>query len=146
LIIYGAYQPQRILATKWEECPRCGVIGVHGIRRHATWVHFFWVPLLLLWVGHQLICWNCGLSTKLGWRQVRAGLKTQQLVLDRPRPRFAAERKQHVDSWGRMPDEHKTFDPLTVNPQSSLWDLMIPVWLLGYVALIGLIVVTIVTR
>ena len=139
MVIWGWYRPITKLAIKWEECLRCGAIGVHAIVRQTTWGHIFWIPLLLLWVSHSMICPNCGLTTGLGWRQVRTALKAGRLVLDRPRPHFAAARPQYMDAFGRMPDPHTSFDPITVNPSRSAWDVMIIIWLVGAALLLSLI-------
>jgi hypothetical protein len=104
------------------------------------WAHIWFVPILLLWVSHWMVCLNCRFSTKLSWRTVLPGVRARRLVIEKARPGFEAERLERVDAFGRMPDAHQTFDALTINPGRSMVDVAIVAFLLGYVALIGLIV------
>jgi len=144
MVIFGWLRRITTLGEKREEC-RCGSIGPHVVARKTYWGHVFWVPVLLFWFRHGMMCTNCGEWTGLSYREVRQALKTGALPLARSRPQFAAVRPQLADDFGRLPTEPGFFDALTVNPKRGAFDLYLKVWLVAAAALVAWFVFAVVT-
>lgn len=128
MIIYGWLGRPTILGTKNDLCATCGVAGPHAIVRIVRWVTLFWAPIVPIWISHKLISGNCGAQTKLGWRQVRAGLRSGTLPLPH-RAGFDAYAQQMHDETYRRPAESE-FDVVTKNPGRDAWDLYLKAWLI----------------
>jgi hypothetical protein len=144
VIIFGSYRGVTELAMKNDECANCGAIGVHHIVRKSYWIHVFWVPVLLVWVRHGMICAGCGEWTGLSFMTVRNAMKTGGLPLERARPNFAANRHQMADELGRLPNAAQVFDKLTINPRRGGFDLYLKVWLVAAALVLLLLIVVII--
>jgi len=141
VILYGLYRRPIFLASKLDEC-QCGVMGPHWLVRKTYWIHIFFVPVILVWVSHGMICGNCGTWTKLSYLQVRRAMKSGQLPMERARPKFEEQRPQWADAWGRLPTAGATFDKLAVNPKPGLWNTYIKVWVAAVPTLVVLLIVS----
>jgi hypothetical protein len=126
VIIYGWLGHPTVLAQKQDLCATCGVAGPHAIVRIARWGTIFWAPLFPVWVGHKLVCGNCGAQTKLTWRQARAALRTGALPLPH-RTGFDAWAGKVYDETYRRPIEAE-LDPIVRNPKRDPWNLYLKAW------------------
>src|SRR3954471_18677004 len=118
LIIWGWLRHPTFLARKMDECPQCGQVGPHDVARVTSWIHVFRLPVLLFHVKHGLVCARCGHWTGVSWRQVRTGMKSGLMPLDRPRPQFASTAGLADPVTGRRTvTAAEAFDPLVVNPK-----------------------------
>jgi hypothetical protein len=127
VVIWGWLRRPVLLGAKNDLCMTCGRRTTHGIFRVVTWAHVFWFPFLPLWIGHVLLCTDCGRERqKLGWRQVRSGLRSGKLPLG-PRPEFRTWAMNVFDETGRMPQEAE-LDPVEPNPKRGPWDLWLKAW------------------
>ena len=126
MVILGWLSRPIVLGTKTDLCATCKHVGPNAIVRQTRWAHVFWIPALPFWIGHRLVCLNCGAQQKLSWRQVRASLKSGSLPLA-PRPEFKDYARQVFEKTGRMPRE-AAFDPIERNPKRGPWDLWLKMW------------------
>jgi hypothetical protein len=140
VIIFGWARKAIVLALKRDLCPKCGQVGNHAILRATTWVELFWIPVLPIWISHRLMCLGCGADRPLGWRRVRAALKTGRLPLD-ARPGFRDYARAQFEEVGRSPQESE-LDPIQVNPKRGPWDVWLKAWPVVVTALVILSVVT----
>ncbi len=144
MIVYGWIRPTILLALKNDLCATCNVAGQHAIVRRVSWISIFFVPVVPIWLNHRLVCGNCGAETKLGYRQVRAALKSGKLPLG-PRPGYPAYAQALFDANERRPAEVE-FDPIEVNPKRGGWHAYTWVWTIGAGAVIVLFVATMLFR
>jgi hypothetical protein len=126
MIVYGWTRPTILLAVKNDLCATCSVAGPHAIVRRVHWASIFFVPVLPFWMNHRLVCGSCGAETKLGYRQVRAALKSGNLPLP-PRSNYPAFAKALFDANERRPAERE-FDPIERNPNRSGWQTYGRLW------------------
>ena len=138
MIIYGWIRPTILLAFKNDLCVTCGVAGQHAIVRRVSWISIFFVPILPIWINHRLVCGNCLAETKLGFRQVRAALKSGKLPLA-PRANYPAYAQALYDANERRPAEVE-FDPIEKNPKRGGWQAYTWVWTIGAGVLLALVV------
>jgi hypothetical protein len=90
VILIGWLRHVLALGAKIEECGECHTIGPHLFVRLSYWFTLFRVPLLLLWLRHELICVACYNREKVGFARALRAMRTSRLPLDRDRPLFAA--------------------------------------------------------
>jgi len=90
VIIVGWMRRATILGAKFDECTNCGVAGPHLLIRKTSWFTLFWVPLMLLWASHGVLCPECGALENVSMLAMRRALKSKLLPLGRQRPRFEA--------------------------------------------------------
>lgn len=140
MIVYGWIRPTILLALKNDLCATCNVVGQHAIVRRVSWISIFFVPVLPIWLNHRLVCGNCGAETKLGYRQVRAALKSGKLPLG-PRPGYPAYAQALFDANERRPAEIE-FDPIEPNPKRGGWHAYTWVWSIGAGVVVVLLVAT----
>lgn len=138
-MIIGWLRRRVPFATKLEDCGSCSRIAPHVMVRQTTWFTFFWVPVVLLWFRHGLICGNCGAFTGVSWRRFRHALRSGSLHLDRQRPRYAALRLE--DPYTYPSDPARYFDPIQRRQGRSLFDLYTRAWPILAALLVVLVVV-----
>jgi hypothetical protein len=68
------------------------------------------------------------------------------LLIEKPRPNFAAKRADMADAWGRLPSELSQVDPLHVNPKRGLSDLYLKAWIVTAIAIVTLFMLNAVLR
>jgi hypothetical protein len=130
-----------VLAFKVDECERCGFVGTHALLRKTHWFTLFWVPVLPIWVSHGLACPICGLYSKVGYREVRQALQTNNLSLNRPRPTLTA---QLVEEGATSSYVAQVADNVVPNADRGLVDKYLKFWAVG--AAILLVVVLVLPR
>ncbi len=126
MVLIGLLRRRVLLGAKLDDCPSCGQIGQHLILRQTRWLSLFWIPVLLLWVSHVLVCSGCGATSKLSWRQAWQASRTRRLPLDRPRSHFAAMRLE--DPYSIPADPATLFDPVQPQPGRSWFNLYTKAW------------------
>lgn len=141
LIIFGWLRRFTVLGIKIDECPQCGRVCEHVVGRKTNWGHIFWLPLLSLGWEHGMACTVCHAWTGIGWREVRAAMRSGELHLDRPRPAamalLAAEAEQAALSNEPPPHPTVVFDRMLVNPKRGPWDFWTKAWPIVFVAVIA---------
>jgi hypothetical protein len=134
VIIWGWLSRPILLGAKADLCPICQQVTTHGIYRLTSWGHIFWFPFLPYRIRHVLLCSGCGREQKLGWRQVRAGIRSRNLPLG-ARPGFREWAMEVFNETNRMPNERE-LDAVEVNPKRGPWDLWLKAWPMLVVVLI----------
>jgi hypothetical protein len=143
MIIFGWVRRGIVLATKRDYCVTCAMVTTHRLVRIVTFATLFWLPVAPVWVSHVLVCDQCGARRKLGWRQVRAALRTGTLPLP-PRPEWQAWARRVFEETNRTPREAE-LDPIEKNPRPGPWDTYLRAWLIVVPAVIvGLIVASLI--
>lgn len=85
-----------------------------------------------------MACTSCHAWTGIGWRQVRAAMKSGFLHLERPRPNAPALLAAAAEEAGQPPVHPSlVFDKLLVNPKRGPWDLYLKAWPLMVAVLIA---------
>ena len=128
MIIYGLVRKAIILAMKNDLCATCSTMGPHAIVRLVSWIEIFFIPIVPIWVSHQLVCGHCQATRKLSWRQVRHALRTGRMPLG-PRPEYKEYSRWAFEENGRSPQESE-LDPIEINRSRGFWDLYLRGWLL----------------
>jgi hypothetical protein len=96
MVIIGWLRRAVILGAKFDECRACHAPGPHLLFRQTHWFTLFWVPLLLLWVSHGVLCPQCGDVEKISMLKMRRALREERLPLGRQRPVFEAVLREHL--------------------------------------------------
>ena len=129
LVIFGWMRRFTLLGIKLDACTNCGNVCEHAVGRKTNWGHVFWIPVLFLGWEHGMFCAICQTWTGIGWRQVRAAMKTGVLHLDRPRPVEPTMLAAGAPGVGEPPlPPALVFDQLVVNRKRGAWDFYTKAW------------------
>lgn len=96
-----------MLGAKFDECPACHQAGPHLLLRKTHWFTVFRIPVFLLWVGHGILCPECGHYEGIRFSAMRRAMHTGRLPLGRSRPGFEAAVRQHLG--GAAPEDWAAF-------------------------------------
>jgi hypothetical protein len=96
MVIIGWLRRAVILGAKFDECRACHEPGPHLLFRKTHWFTVFWVPVLLLWVSHGVLCPACGDVEGISMLAMRRALRSGRLPLGRSRPAFEAALREHL--------------------------------------------------
>jgi hypothetical protein len=113
------------LGQKVDECATCGRIGPHVIVRRTMWFTLFFIPVLLVWVQHRLLCGTCGAESRLSPRQAWGAIRHGRLPLSRPRPNYTV---LQLDEANGPTDPAALFDPVVPYRERTLMDHYTAAW------------------
>lgn len=96
MILIGWMRRATLLGAKFDECRACHRPGPHVLLRKTHWFTVFYIPVVLLWFSHGILCPECGDLESVGFLAMRRAMKTGTMPLGRARPGFEAAIREQL--------------------------------------------------